>query len=119
MGGRPKAVEAKRSPGPGHAIAAPADEAGAQERGRFDGIELWRQRKAESRIGKDMRGIAAISRVAGEGRTVAQVFPLRTAVGASPTSRAEPWHANTLTHPASCHTRPDRRYPADDLVARH
>ena len=71
MGGCAEAVEAERKPRPGHAIAAPADEAGAQQRRRFQGIELLRQRKAESRVGEDVRGIATVSGIAGEDRMVA------------------------------------------------
>ena len=68
MGGGAEAVEAERRPLPGHAVTAPADQAGAQERRRLRGIDGFRQRKAEARVGDRVRRVAAVAGIAGEQR---------------------------------------------------
>ena len=55
------------------------------------------EREAEGGVGDGELGVAAVQRVAGEARRVAQVLPARAAVGAGPAGVAEPRDADAAT----------------------
>src|SRR6185312_14216543 len=74
VGGSAEAIKPERLALPGHAIAAPADQAGAEQRRGFSGIEVLGQREREARIRQRVRRIAAIAGVAGEDRRVAEIL---------------------------------------------
>src|ERR1017187_7756944 len=96
MGGGAEAVESQRLALAGHAIAAPADQPGAQPRRDFGVVAAISKRKTKPRIGERVARIAAVVRVAGEHRRIAQVFCTATAIGAGPAGRAQPRHADAL-----------------------
>src|SRR5262249_17875050 len=116
VGGGAKAVEAERASLTGHAVAAPADQPGTQER-RLGGGVAVRQREAVARIGDRVAGIAAIARIACTQRVIAKILPARDAILAAAAGVAEPRHANALADGKSQYVRPERGDAADDLVA--
>ena len=73
----------------GHFQAAPADQPGAHSprprmwRAVSARVAVFGQGEAEGGVGDDMAGIAAVARVAGERRVVAEVFPGAGAIGAA------------------------------------
>ena len=119
VGGGAEAVETNRSGVTGHAIAAPADQPGAKQRSCFRGINVIWQRKAEPRIGQSVRRIAAIARIAGEQRPVAEIFTSIAAIGANPAGRSKPGHADSFVAREASDIRPHSSDAADDFVPRH
>ena len=115
---RAEAVDADRSRVARHLQASPADETGAEQRRLFSRIGAFGQREAEGRVGYGVRGIAAVARVAGEKRVVAQVFALRRAIGTATAGVAEPWHADALPGFQAGDAGAERIDDPDDLVAR-
>ena len=120
MGGGAEAVETERLALARHAIAAPADQAGAQPGRDLGVVARLAERKAKPRIGDRMGRIAAVARIAGEHRRIAQVLGAAAAIGTGPAGRAQPGHADALADGKAAHAlHPMRRHAADDLVARH
>src|SRR5262249_38265709 len=103
----------------GHAIAAPADQTGTQKRRRLRVVGCAWQREAEPRIGDRMRRIAAIARIAGEQRRVAEILPALPTIGADSAGVSEPGHANPVAWRKASDIGADRRHPSDDLVPGH
>src|SRR5262249_11508682 len=112
---RAEAVEPERSPLACHAIAAPADEAGAQKR-RKRCVVAVSQRETVARIGNRMRGVAAVTGVAGEQRGIAEVFAAAPAIPAHPAGMAEPRHPDALALREAVDAVADGGDAADDLV---
>ena len=106
-------------PLPRHAVAAPADQAGAHQRRQRGGISLLRQGKAKAGVGDRVGGEAAVPRVAGEQRPVAQVLAVAAAIGAYAAGTAEPGHADARTDRRGGYAGPMGRDPPDDLVPGH
>src|ERR1035437_6214816 len=119
MGGGAEAVEAERLAFAGHAVAAPADQAGAQPRRDLGIVAAISKRKTKPRVGQHMCRIAAIAGVAGEHRRIAQVLGAAAAIRAYPAGRAQPRHADALTQRKSADARTRSGDAADDLVPRH
>ena len=63
-----------------------------------------------------MTGKAAIPRIAGKLRAVAQVLLVRTAVKAFAAGKAEPWHADTHAHRQAGNAGAQCFNPADDFM---
>jgi hypothetical protein len=119
VGGSTETVEPERAPLARHAVAAPADQPGAQERRRLDVVGWSRQRKAEPRVGDSVRGVAAVARVTREQRRIAEIFPAAAAIGARLTGVPEPGHAHALAQRKTFDVSAERRHAPDDLVAWH
>src|SRR5262249_41240646 len=75
--------------------------------------------EAVARIGERMRGIAAVARVAGKERSIAQILSAAAAIRADAAGRAEPRDPDALAYCQSCHARPHGGDASDDLVAGH
>jgi len=82
----------------------------------MDGI-LWQvERQAEGGVGGDMGREASVPTVAGEHRFVAQVLPVREAVGAVAAGLPEPGNPDPLTDAPAVHAGPGAQHSADNLV---
>jgi hypothetical protein len=66
-----------------------------------------------------MGGVATVAGIAGEERTIAQVFAVGTAIRTNPASIAEPGHANALAARKSADTGAHFHDAADDLMSRY
>ena len=66
-----------------------------------------------------MAGIAAVARIAGEQRRIAQVLPIGAAIRADPAGMSEPRHPDALAESETGNACADLRHPADDLVPGH
>src|ERR1700687_1817931 len=64
-----------------------------------------------------MRGEAAIPRIAGEERTVAEIFHALPAVAADAAGISKPGYADAVADPVGCDVRPEKVDAADDFVA--
>jgi hypothetical protein len=64
-----------------------------------------------------MGRIAAIARVAGTQRPIAQIFAAGTTIRTDATGRAEPGHADPLADRKPRHASPQRSDPSHDLMA--
>ena len=96
-----------------------ADQAGAEQRRRLEIRVAVGNREAEALVGDRVLRVAAVERVAGEARVVAEVLAPRPAVAARAAGPAQPRHADPLAR-REARRRPGRRRDrADDLVAQH
>src|SRR5438128_693741 len=77
------------------------------------------RREAVAGVGEEMRGETASTGVAGELRTVAEIFLAVLAIGAVPAGPAEPGHAGTHVRRETANTGADCINPADDLMSGH
>ncbi len=100
-----------------HAVAAPTDQAGAQERRNFGVIPPLRKGEAVACVGERARGVAAIARIAGKQRPIAQILSTAAAIRAEPAGGAEPGDADALTDCQSCYSRSHGSNAPDDLMA--
>src|SRR5262245_63527659 len=66
-----------------------------------------------------MRGIAAVARVPGKERPIAQILSAAAAIRTDATGRAEPRDPDALAYCQSCHARPHGGDASDELVAGH
>ena len=121
--GRAEAVKADFLAVAGHSQRAPADQSRAQQRRRrhigSHVVAAVGQPNHETGVGNDMAGIAAVARVAGKERLVAQVFPAFAAVPAMAASSAEPGNADAHAVREPSDAAADGVDPADDFVAGH
>ena len=85
---------------------APADQTGAQQRRQRDIVAGLTERKRKSRIGDRRRRKAAVARVAGEQRMIAQVFSIR------PRSRGRRRRCDRAREYRLARRSPARRRPA-------
>ena len=121
VGGRAEAVQAQHA----RVIArqaqrAPADQAGAQQRGGAGVVQRQPvQRHAEAGVGHGMRGKAAVEGAASELGRVAQVFLACQAVAAPAAGAPQPGHADALAQAQRGHAGTQGVHRADHLVARH
>src|SRR3546814_18543876 len=70
------------------------------------------------RVLNDMGRIAAIPRGAGELRMIAEIFPVRQAIGTDPATMAKPGNADTLPGRKSLDLRADLKHFSHNLVPR-
>src|SRR5262249_9338993 len=66
-----------------------------------------------------MAGEAAIARVAGELRAIAQIFLVPTAIGTDPAGKAQPRHAHPHAERQLVDILAEHVDPANDLMARY
>jgi len=116
--GSAKSVEAKRFTLAGHAIAAPADQTCTKPGRDLQVIEFADQRKAKPRVHDRMSGEAAVPRIPGKNRPIAEIFAVAAAKAAEAASAAEPWHPHAIVYPECLHARPYFFHAADDFVTR-
>ncbi len=119
MGGGAKTVKADFLAVAGNLQRAPADQAGAQQRRIRDIVAAVGKPEYVTRIGDDMRGIAAVARIAGEQRMIAEIFPAFAAVAATAAGPAEPGNADAHAGRKRVNAGADGIDPADDFVARY
>ena len=117
--GGAKAVEAESFGCTGHAVTTPADKSGAKQRRRFCRIEVFIEWKTKARIRHHMARVAAVARIAGEQRPVAQILPVGPAIGTNAAGRAQPRNADALADREAGDSRSHRRNAPDDFVARY
>jgi hypothetical protein len=89
-----EAIDADRPPVASKLERAPANQAGAEQGRRCDRVKIVGKRKDKIRLRDRVRGVAPVTRVAGEQRRIAQVFAPAPAKGASPVGVAEPSDAD-------------------------
>ena len=82
------------------------------------GVERFGERKGVGGVDDDMAGEAAVARVAGELRRVAQILAPAGAIAAMAAGVAEPGRADPRAN-SQRHAGADRLDSADDLVSRH
>jgi hypothetical protein len=80
-------------------------------------IEFTDQRKTETRVRDRMSGEAAVPRIAGKNRPIAEIFAVAAAKAAEAASAAQPWHPNAIAYPECLHARPYFLHATDDFVA--
>src|SRR5690606_568094 len=103
--GRAEAIEAEPAGGfrplriMRHFQRAIADQSGAKQRRRFCRAVMLGKGKHEARIGSHVFGIAAVARVAGEERALAEIFASAPAIGTLTAGPAEPWYADAIAYP--------------------
>ena len=98
---------------------AEADQAGTEQRRGLQIRISVREREAEAFVGHRRLCVAAVGRVAGEARVVAEILasaPARLARSARP---AEPRDPDTITGPEPSRVRSGAHDTADDLMAGH
>ena len=119
VGGRAEPVEAEMLGIPGAYQRPVADEPGAEERRRLEiGIAVG-NREAVALVGNGSLGIAAVDRVAGEARALAEILPPARAEPAAAAGPAEPGDADALTLFEARDAGAQLTDRADDLVPRH
>src|SRR5205814_3852524 len=79
-----------------HAIRAIADQSGAEQRRRFFGAVRRRERETESLVGHRVLRVAAVDRVAGKARAIAEILASRSAIRTDAIGPTEPRHADAL-----------------------
>src|SRR6476646_6273682 len=92
--GGAETVKPERAPLAGHAVAAPADQSGAEQRRERRIITLAGQGEAIARVGDRVGRVAAVAWIAGEKRRIAEVFAPAAAIGADAAGGPEPRHAD-------------------------
>src|SRR5208282_5951406 len=89
---------------------------GAQQRGQRNVLTDLSEWERVPGIGDRRAGKAAIARISGEKWPIAQVLPLRSAIGADPTGMSQPWNTDPLSDLQSLDSFADEVDPSDDLV---
>ena len=116
--GGPEAVEADPPRVAGHPQRAVADEARAQPGREFLVREAVRKREAIARVGQRELRVAAVDRIAGEARRVAEIFASGDAVSALAARPREPRNADALADAEPRDVRAQRGDGAHDFMAR-
>ena len=98
---------------------APADETGTEQRRKRGGVAFFAQAKSIACVGDRVGRVAAVSRVAGEDRPVAKIFPLAHAIGADAAGRSKPGNADPLSKFQTFDVRAERIDSPDDFMARN
>ena len=119
MSGRTKTEDAEMLSIARHHQRTPADQARAQQRRDGDIVTGLAERKAITGVRDEMRGKAAIARVAGESRAVAEIFPAAPAIGTFAAGITKPGNADPFTDTKRGHAEPERIHPTDHLMAGH
>jgi hypothetical protein len=119
MRGSAEAVESNRvSTLARHAVAAPANETGTEQRRDLAIIHVVRQSKAVPCVRQHVARIAAIACVAGEQRVIAQVLPACAAIRTYAAGEAKPWNTHALAECKSADAGSQCRYTSHNLMAR-
>ncbi len=99
MSGRAEAVDAEPLRVSRHHQRPPADQAGAQQRRDRNVVAVFAERKGIAGVGDGVRGEAAVPRIAGEERTVAEIFHALLAEAADAAGVSEPGDADAVADP--------------------
>src|SRR5262249_57928989 len=94
-----EAIEADAPASTGELERAPADQAGAEKRSGGDRIVEAVEGKRKAGIGDHVGGKATVAAVAGEGRSIAEIFLVAGAVGTDAAGMTEPGDAHPLAKP--------------------
>ena len=119
MPGGTKTVDAEMLAFACHHQGTPSDQTGAKQRRDRDVIAFVTKRKAKAGIRDKVRRETAVTRVAGEQRTVAKVLLAAPAIAAFAASVSEPGNADPLSDLERGYTLAERFDPTDHLVARN
>ena len=119
MAGRTEAEDSEMLSIARHHQRTPADQAGAQQRRDGDIVAGLAERKTITGIRDEMRGKAAVARVTGEARAVAEVFPAASAIGTFAAGIAQPGNADPFANFQGCDPGTECIHPADHLMAGH
>src|SRR5262249_30725467 len=117
MGRGAEAIEADAPASTGELERAPADQAGAEKRSGGDRIVEAVEGKRKAGIGDHVGGKATVAAVAGEGRSIAEIFLVAGAVGTHAAGMTEPGDAHSLAQPQRSHAGCQGIDNADDFVA--
>src|SRR5262249_39636537 len=110
-------VDTERCYVPGMTVGAIADQACAQQRGRFDVRVPGRQLEAVGGVCDGVFRITAVMLISGEARINAKVFATLHAPFAVTTARGQPRHAYPLTESGADNSGAVPYDLGDDLVA--
>ena len=115
--GRAEAVDAEPLGVARHHQRPPADQAGAQQRRDRNIVAVFAEREGIARVGNGVGGEAAVPRVSGEERTVAEIFHALPAEAADAAGVAEPGDSDPLADPVGGDVAADEVDAADDFMA--
>ena len=101
----------------GHAQAAEADDAGAEQRGEVGGGLIFGERDEEVGASDGVFGIAAVDGVAGVGGMVAEIFAVLAAEGAGAIDATEPGDSGAVADADRVDARAELFDARDNLVA--
>src|SRR5260370_35048738 len=106
---RPEAIDAEPLRAARHHQRPPADQAGAQQWRNRNIVALLTERECVARVGKGVRGKAAVPRVTGELRTVAEVFHALLAEAANSACISKPGDSTPGAAPGCVAVAADER----------
>ena len=115
--GRAEAVDAEPLGVARHHQRPPADQAGAQQRRDRNIVAVLAERESIARVGNGVRGEAAVARVAGKERTVAEIFHALPAKPADAAGVSEPGNSDPVADPMRRDVAADEVDAADDFMA--
>ena len=117
MSGGAEAIDAEPLGVARHHQRPPADQAGAQQRRDRNIVAVLAERESIAGIGNGVRGEAAVARVSGEERTVAEIFHALLAEPADAAGISEPGDSDPVTDPMCRDVAADEIDAADDFMA--
>src|ERR1700732_2832941 len=117
MSGRAEAVDTKPRGVSRHHQRAPADQARAQQRRDRDIVTILAEREGIAGIGDGVRGETAIPCIAGEERTIAQIFHALLAEAADTAGVSKPRDADAVADLVRGNVWAEQFDTADDFVA--
>src|SRR6266404_1469542 len=97
--GRAEAIDAQPLRAARHHQRPPADQAGAQQRRDRNVVAVFAERESIARVGNSVRGEAAIPRISGEERTIAEIFHPLLAETADAAGISKPGDSDPVTDP--------------------
>jgi HSP20 family protein len=100
-----------------HDKRAPADQACAKQGCDGDIVAIFAEWEAIAGIRDEMRRKAAVARVAGEARTIAQILMAAPAIGTFAAGVTEPGNADAFAYSERGHIGAECIHPADHLMA--
>ena len=116
MPGRAEAIDAEPPRAARLHQRPPADQAGAQQRRDRDIVAVLAERKSIAHVGNGVRGEAAVPRVSGEERAVAEIFHALLAETAGAAGISEPGDSDPVTDPMCRDVAADEVDATDDFM---
>jgi hypothetical protein len=116
MGSGAKAIETQSLALTSDLQRTPPDKAGAEQWSKRLVTAIFAERERITRIDNYCRREAAITRITGEERTIAEVLPAAQTIGADAASMAQPWNADAFTHAHTLNASTDFINPTDDFM---
>src|SRR5260370_42148783 len=117
--GRAEAIDAEPRRAARHHQRPPADQAGAQQWRNRNIVALFTERECVARVGNGVRGAAAVPRVAGELRALAEAFHALLAETADAAGISEPGDADPVADPVCGDVAADDVHAADHFLPRN